>query len=112
MTDVERPELIRLMVGREISAIFPKREVKQGEVVLETRSLSCRDSGLRGVSLTIRAGGSGKISGGRTMGEGGRAHIRIFAGEDTTEKDLASNWELVHEIVHLAFPDMDEHAWL
>lgn len=64
------------------------------------------------VALTIHAGGPGKISGGRTMGERGQARIRIFVGADTTEKDLASNWELVHEMVHLAFPSMDEHAWI
>ncbi len=64
------------------------------------------------VALTIHAGGPDKISGGRTMGEGGQARIRIFVGADTTEKDLASNWELVHEMVHLAWPSMDEHAWI
>jgi len=63
-------------------------------------------------ALTIHAGGPGKISGGRTMGEGGEATIRIFVGTDTTEKDLASNWELVHETVHLAFPSMTGHAWI
>ena len=64
------------------------------------------------VSLTIHAGGPGKISGGRTMGEGGEAQIRIFAGADTTQKDLETNWELVHEMVHLAFPSMTGHAWI
>jgi rhamnose transport system ATP-binding protein len=70
MKEVERPELIRLMVGREISAIFPKRDVTQGDVVLETRDLSCRESGLRGVSLSIRAGEilglAGLVGAGRT----------------------------------------------
>ena len=70
MKEVERPELIRLMVGREISAIFPKRDVKQGEIVLETRHLSCGESGLRDVSLTIRAGEilglAGLVGAGRT----------------------------------------------
>ena len=64
------------------------------------------------VALTIHAGGPGKISGGRTMGESGQARIRIFVGRDATEKDLASNWELVHEMVHLAFPSMDGHEWI
>src|SRR5262245_42157756 len=39
MNEVDRAELIRLMVGRELSAVFPKREVKIGETVLEIRNL-------------------------------------------------------------------------
>ena len=70
MNDVDRAELIRLMVGREISAIFPKRDVAQGDVVLETRNLGCRASGVRGVSLSIRAGEilglAGLVGAGRT----------------------------------------------
>ena len=46
--DLDRDALIRLMVGREISAIFPKRPVPIGGVVLEAR--------LPGVSLSVRAG--------------------------------------------------------
>jgi len=70
MKEVDRAELIRLMVGREISAIFPKRDVAQGDVVLETRNLGCRGSGVRGVSLSIRAGEilglAGLVGAGRT----------------------------------------------
>ena len=64
------------------------------------------------VALTIHAGGPGKISGGQTRGEGGEARIRMFVGAAATEKDLAANWELVHEMVHLAWPSMDEHSWI
>ena len=56
MRGVDRAELIRLMVGRDIDAIFPKREVPIGEVVLETRGLSCNASGVRDVTLSVRRG--------------------------------------------------------
>src|SRR2546422_3194929 len=38
MSEVNRPQLIQLMVGRELSAVFPKKEVALGDVVLELRS--------------------------------------------------------------------------
>ena len=49
--DVSRQELIRLMVGRELSAVFPKIEVPQGDIVLETRQLGCRLAGVANVTL-------------------------------------------------------------
>ena len=65
------------------------------------------------VALTIRRGGSGKISSGRTEGSGGEASIRIDVGEDATAKDLEESWVLVHEMVHLALPSLPRHhAWL
>ncbi len=56
MADVNQAELIRLMVGREISAVFPKQQVPLGDVILETRGLSCRETGVKQVSLKVRAG--------------------------------------------------------
>ncbi len=87
MKEVERPDLIRLMVGREISAIFPKRDVPQGEVLLETRDLGCRASGVRGVSLSIRAGEivglAGLVGAGRTE----FAHV-LFGLTPATEGEI------------------------
>jgi rhamnose transport system ATP-binding protein len=61
--EVDRAVLVRHMVGREVSAIFPKREVPIGDVALETR-------GLRGVSLAVRSGEilglAGLVGSGRT----------------------------------------------
>ena len=39
--DVGRDELIRLMVGRTISNLFPKQEVEPGEVALKVEHLTC-----------------------------------------------------------------------
>lgn len=44
------------MAGRELSAVFPKRNVTPGEVLLETRALGCAAAGVRNVSLSVRRG--------------------------------------------------------
>ncbi|MBK9316597.1 MAG: sugar ABC transporter ATP-binding protein [Acidobacteria bacterium] len=70
MKDVDRGELIHLMVGRELSDVFPKREVQMGDVVLEIRNLSSRRAGINNVNLTVRAGEiiglAGLVGSGRT----------------------------------------------
>jgi rhamnose transport system ATP-binding protein len=62
--------LIRLMVGRELSAIYPKTQVPLGETVLELRGVGCAESGVRAVSLAVRAGEivglAGLVGAGRT----------------------------------------------
>jgi rhamnose transport system ATP-binding protein len=67
---IDRGELIRLMVGRELSAVFPKRTVARGDVVLELRDISNRASGLRAISLSVRSGEilgiAGLVGSGRT----------------------------------------------
>jgi rhamnose transport system ATP-binding protein len=70
MDDVTRADLIRLMVGRELSAVFPKEAVPIGELVLDVRGLGCRASGVHDVSLQVRAGEilglAGLVGAGRT----------------------------------------------
>ena len=68
--DVTRGDLIRMMVGRELSSVFPKATVPIGDPVLELRGVGCKASGVRGVSLTVRAGEilglAGLVGAGRT----------------------------------------------
>jgi len=70
MEEVSRGELIRMMVGRELSAVFPKSFVEPGEVILEVRGLGCRTAGVRDVDLKVRAGEilglAGLVGAGRT----------------------------------------------
>ncbi|MDX2040564.1 MAG: sugar ABC transporter ATP-binding protein [Acidobacteriota bacterium] len=70
MADVDRQELIRLMVGRELSAVFPKREVALGDVALEVRNLSCQAAGISDINFSLRAGEilgvAGLVGAGRT----------------------------------------------
>lgn len=69
-SEVTRADLVRMMVGRELSAIFPKRTVPTGAVVLETHDLGCRQAGVRGINLKIRSGEvlglAGLVGSGRT----------------------------------------------
>jgi predicted metalloprotease with PDZ domain len=53
-----------------------------------------------------------RVRGGTTWGYRGAA-IRIPLGRETSMDDLKRDWILVHEMVHLALPDMDErYNWL
>ncbi len=54
-TDVTRDDIIKMMVGREITQMFPKQEVPIGEVVLSVKNLTL-DGVFRDVSFDIRAG--------------------------------------------------------
>jgi rhamnose transport system ATP-binding protein len=69
--EVTRADLIRLMVGRELAAVFPKRNVPFGEVALTVRHLSNHRTGVRDVSLSIRRGEilgvAGLVGSGRTQ---------------------------------------------
>jgi inositol transport system ATP-binding protein len=54
-TDVTRDDIIRMMVGREITQMFPKEEVPIGEVVLSVRDLAL-EGVFKNVSFDLRAG--------------------------------------------------------
>jgi len=52
------------------------------------------------------------VQSGTTFGFRGAA-IRLLVGSDATEADLDDDWKAVHEMTHLALPDVeDSHLWL
>ncbi len=70
MADVTRGDLIRMMVGRELAAVFPKVAAEPGGAVLEVEGLGCDESGVKDVTLSVRAGEvvglAGLVGAGRT----------------------------------------------
>jgi rhamnose transport system ATP-binding protein len=70
MPEVNRQELIRLMVGRELRAVPPKQRALPGDSVLELRQVGCRAVGVDDVTLDLCAGEilglAGLVGAGRT----------------------------------------------
>ncbi len=74
VAEVDRAELIRMMVGRELAAVYPERTAPPGpsnDVALELRQVSNRVTGVRDVSLRIGRGEilgiAGLVGSGRTQ---------------------------------------------
>ena len=70
MASVDAAALIKLMVGRDVASVFPKRQVAIGVPVLEVEGLSSREAGVSDISLTVRRGEivglAGLVGAGRT----------------------------------------------
>lgn len=63
-------QMIKLMVGREVSSIYPPPEGAPGKVVLSLKNLGCAAGGVKGVTMDVRAGEivgmAGLVGAGRT----------------------------------------------
>ncbi|MEN3188679.1 MAG: sugar ABC transporter ATP-binding protein [Atribacterota bacterium] len=99
--EVGEAEIARLMVGRPFNTIFPPKDTKRSEVVLEVNGLTTSDGRVKGVGFTLRRGEvlgfAGLVGSGRTeMAEaifGTRKRLAgeiLFKGHRVT---IASPWE-------------------
>ena len=79
LADLTVDEIVRRMVGRPLSTLFPKREVPVGEVLLSVRDLG--SSGVfRDVSFEVRAGEIVALAG--LVGAGRSEVVRAVFGVD------------------------------
>lgn len=62
--------------------------------------------------IRVSSASGGDVRHGTTFGAHG-ALIRITVGREVAQAELFNDWVLVHEMTHLALPDVGpEHAWL
>lgn len=91
--EVDRDELIRLMVGREVSDTYPKRDFAPGEVVLELRDVC--GNGVENVSFAVRSGEIFGLSG--LVGAGRTETMRMIFGADPIDSgEVLLNGHPVH----------------
>jgi len=99
MAGTDRAELIRLMVGREVSAIFPKRPVPIGGVALSARGLGNRATGVRDVTFELRTGEILGVAG--LVGSGRTELCRVLFGLDPAD---AGEMTLAGRAMRIASP--------
>lgn len=85
--ELDEPQVIRAMVGRDVSELFPKLETKVGKVVLDVKNLS-RDGQFENVTFTVRAGEIVALAG--LVGSGRSEVARAIFGVDCY--DSGSIW--------------------
>ena len=54
--ELDEAALIKMMVGREITDVFPKLDAQIGEVIFEAKHVTREDNKVRDVSLSVRRG--------------------------------------------------------
>jgi rhamnose transport system ATP-binding protein len=89
MKDVTRDDLIRMMVGRTISNLFPKQDVQAGELALKVEHLT-REGAFWDVSFELR---KGEILGMAGLVGAGRTNVAraIFGVEPSTSGTIKLN---------------------
>ena len=98
--------IIRHMVGREVTALFPKGEAEIGEVILDVQHLT-REGVFRDVSFQLRRG---EILGFAGLVGAGRTEVaRVLFGIDRAD---AGEIRIDNKLVHISSPNAAMHHGL
>ncbi len=85
VAEVNMDELVRMMIGRDLKDVYPKRQPKLGEVLLEVKNLK-RSHLVHDVSFQLRAGEIVGFSG--ITGSGRTEVVRAVFGADPHEAEI------------------------
>lgn len=87
ISEMSEPEVIRAMVGRDVSELFPKVETTIGDAVLSVRELA-RDGQFENISFDVRAGEIVALAG--LVGSGRSEIARAIFGVDAPDSGTIS----------------------
>ena len=96
VTETNPSALIKRMVGREVSTLFPPAESQPGPMVLSLRGLGCTAGGVKNITLDLRAGEIVGLTG--LVGAGRTELARVLFGitpADTGEISLNGQWVVI-----------------
>ncbi|WP_118182507.1 sugar ABC transporter ATP-binding protein [Paraburkholderia phosphatilytica] len=96
--DITRDELIRKMVGRPLSVLFPERHAALGDEILKVSNLT-RGDAVQNVSFTLRAGEVVGLGG--LIGSGRTEVARLIFGADLRDSGTI---ELKQKPLHVRSP--------
>jgi len=85
VAEVGMDELVRLMIGRDLKDVYPRREARPGEVLLEVKGLR-RSRLVHDVSFQVRAGEIVGFAG--ITGSGRTEVVRAIFGADAHDAEL------------------------
>lgn len=85
--NTDEPQVIRAMVGRDVSELFPKLETTIGEVVLSVKNLA-RDGQFEDITFDVRAGEIVALAG--LVGSGRSEVARAIFGVDSHDAGSVS----------------------
>jgi len=121
VTDSNDPLVHRVRVkGATLTVIFSNLpEPAAREAMLNWTKRSARAVAIyygrfpvRSVRIFINPFSGRGVQGGKAYG-GAKPRIVISAGTESSQTDFADDWRMVHEMIHLAFPMIDQrHNWM
>jgi ABC-type sugar transport system ATPase subunit len=85
VSEVTMDDLVKLMIGRDLKDVYPKRTVEQGDVLLEVSSLS-QSKLLRDISFQLHAGEIVGFAG--IVGSGRTELARAIFGADPSSGEM------------------------